>query len=39
MKMHFCAPCHFGLEGLVADELRRLDMPGVSAGELACGAF
>lgn len=31
MKMHFCAPCHFGLEGLVADELRRLDMPGVSA--------
>jgi putative N6-adenine-specific DNA methylase len=31
MNLRFCAPCHFGLEGLVADELRRLDMPGVAA--------
>jgi len=26
MKMTLCVPCLFGLEGLVADELRRLDM-------------
>lgn len=31
MNLQFCAPCHFGLEGLVADELRRLDMPDVRA--------
>lgn len=31
MNLRFCAPCHFGLEGLVADELRRLDMPNVAA--------
>lgn len=31
MNLRFCAPCHFGLEGLVADELRRLDMPEVRA--------
>lgn len=29
MNLRFCAPCHFGLEGLVADELRRLGMPDV----------
>lgn len=31
MKLNFCAPCLFGLEGLVANELRRLDIPGVRA--------
>lgn len=31
MNLKFCAPCHFGLEGPVADELRRLDMPNVHA--------
>ncbi|GHV08653.1 methyltransferase [Clostridia bacterium] len=25
--MTFCVPCLFGLEGLVADELRRMDVP------------
>ena len=27
----FCVPCLFGLEGLVADELRRMDLPEVRA--------
>ena len=27
----FCVPCLFGLEGLVADELRRLELSGVQA--------
>ena len=27
--MTFCVPCLFGLEGLVGDELRRLDIPNV----------
>ena len=25
-KMTFCVPCLFGLEGLVGDELRRLEL-------------
>ncbi len=29
MKMTFCAPCHFGLEGIVADEMRRLGLENV----------
>ena len=29
MTMEFCVPCLFGLEGLVGDELRRLNMPDV----------
>ena len=29
--MTFCAPCHFGLEGLVADEMRRLGLQNVRA--------
>ena len=29
--MNFCVPCLFGLEGLCADELRRLGMAGVNA--------
>ena len=29
--MNFCVPCLFGLEGLCADELKRLGMDGVSA--------
>ncbi len=29
--LNFCVPCLFGLEGLVADELRRLDMAEVQA--------
>ena len=28
---HFCVPCLFGLEGLVADELRRMNMQAVRA--------
>ncbi len=31
MKLNYCAPCHFGLEGLVADEMRRLDFADVRA--------
>ena len=31
MDLQFCVPCLFGLEGLVADELRRMDAPSVSA--------
>ena len=31
--MTFVVPCLFGLEGLCADELRRLDLPGVRATE------
>lgn len=31
MNLRFCAPCHFGVEGLVADELRRLGMSEVRA--------
>ena len=29
--MTFCVPCLFGLEGLVADELRRLNLQNVRA--------
>ena len=31
MKYSFCVPCLFGLEGPLADELRRLDLEGVRA--------
>jgi len=31
MKLNFTVPCLFGLEGLVADELRRLDFSDVNA--------
>lgn len=31
MELTFCAPCHFGLEGLVADEMRRLNFRNVRA--------
>lgn len=31
MNMTFCAPCHFGLEGIVADEMRRLGLGNVRA--------
>lgn len=31
MNMQFVVPCLFGLEGLVADELRRMEAPAVSA--------
>ena len=31
MEYRFCVPCLFGLEGLAADELRRLPVSGVSA--------
>ena len=31
MKLDFCVPCLFGLEGLCADELRRLDFENVRA--------
>ena len=31
MDLRYCVPCLFGLEGLAADELRRLGMNGVSA--------
>lgn len=29
MDMEFVVPCLFGLEGLVGDELRRMDLDGV----------
>lgn len=29
--IQFCAPCLFGVEGLLADELRRMDAQGVTA--------
>ncbi|MBR6423963.1 MAG: class I SAM-dependent RNA methyltransferase, partial [Bacteroidales bacterium] len=31
MELRFCVPCLFGLEGLAADELRRMDLSGVAA--------
>ena len=31
MDLDFCVPCLFGLEGLCADELKRLGMDGVRA--------
>ena len=31
MECRFCVPCLFGLEGLCADEMRRLGMAGVGA--------
>ena len=31
MNLTFCAPCHFGLEGLVAEEMRRLGLNNVRA--------
>lgn len=31
MNLSFCAPCHFGLEGLLADEMRRLEFQNVKA--------
>ena len=31
MELAFCVPCLFGLEGLIADELRRLGIEGVRA--------
>lgn len=31
MNMTFCAPCHFGLEGIVANEMRRLNLHNVRA--------
>ena len=31
MNLTVCAPCHFGLEGLVADEMRRLSLNNVRA--------
>jgi putative N6-adenine-specific DNA methylase len=31
MEMNFCVPCLFGLEGLCADELKRLGMSAVGA--------
>ena len=31
MELNFCIPCLFGLEGLCADELKRLGMNGVRA--------
>ena len=31
MNLTFCAPCHFGLEGIVADEMRRLELKNVRA--------
>ncbi len=31
MNVTFCAPCHFGLEGLVAEEMRRLGLNNVRA--------
>ena len=31
MEFTFCAPCLFGLEGLAAAQLRRLDIDGVAA--------
>ena len=31
LQFQFCVPCLFGVEGLVADELRRMDLPEVWA--------
>ena len=31
MELRYCVPCLFGLEGLIADELRRLNMQNVAA--------
>lgn len=31
MDLTICAPCHFGLEGIVADEMRRLGLQNVRA--------
>lgn len=31
LQFQFCVPCLFGVEGLVADELRRMDLPEVRA--------
>ena len=31
MNVTFCTPCHFGLEGIVADEMRRLNLKNVRA--------
>ncbi|NLV85781.1 MAG: class I SAM-dependent RNA methyltransferase [Clostridiales bacterium] len=31
MSYSFCAPCHFGVEGLVAEEMRRLELENVRA--------
>ena len=31
LNLTFCVPCLFGLEGLIADELKRLDLEGVHA--------
>ena len=31
MNLTFCTPCHFGLEGIVADEMRRLNLKNVRA--------
>ena len=31
MEMQFAVPCLFGLEGIAADELKRLNIPGVQA--------
>ena len=30
-QMEFCAPCLFGLEGILADEMRRQDIENVRA--------
>ena len=37
-KLQFAVPTLFGLEGLVADEMRRLDLEGVQAenGRVLC---
>ena len=32
-EMTFAAPCHFGLESVLAGEMRRLDLEGVSAAD------
>lgn len=40
MKMQFVAPCHFGLEGAVADELKQMEATDVAAENgrvLFCG--
>ncbi|NLH00797.1 MAG: class I SAM-dependent RNA methyltransferase, partial [Clostridiales bacterium] len=31
MRLTLCAPCHFGLEGPLSDELRRLGLDNVQA--------
>lgn len=31
MNLTICAPCHFGVEGLLANEMRRLDLKNVRA--------